>query len=387
MKSILLLSNLNPCRYGSFEELSLFVANELRERNIRCFLGFTELPTGEVKSRFDATGATTVRVYCGETPIIGNSAKFKAREGVGFAKFLLKSKIDLIHLNFTGPANPALLGMYFTPAKIIFTEHASGVSVKGQPLRLRASNFAKRILLKRMSAYIGVSEYVSRRTRASVPISHDKIKTIYNGVNTSRFQDRSKVEARQQLGLPTEGTYITAVAMLIPEKGIQVLIEAVCRLIKGGSQKIKLLVVGEGSYRTELDMLVDKCNLGEYVEFLGRRSDVHTIFAASDIVVTPSIWDEAFGLSIAEAMAAARPVVASNVGGIPELIDSGENGLLVAPGNAAELANTLRTLIENTAQAEQMGRQGREKVLQLFNLEYQVKKIVDLYEEILEVSG
>lgn len=384
MKNVLLLSNLNPCRYGSFEELSLFVARELEKRNIRCFLGFTEYPTGEVKRLFDATGATTVRVYCGETPIIGNSSKFNAREGLAFTKFLLKNKIDLIHLNFTGLANPALLGMYLTPAKIIFTEHASGVVVEGQRLRKQVSNLAKRVLLKHVSAYIGVSEYVSRRTRASVPISHKKIRTIYNGVNLSRFQVASKEDARKKLDVDADMTVISAVAMLIPEKGIQCLIQAMCQLRDRGLKKVKLLVVGEGAYRADLDALVEKCDLQQNVEFLGRRSDVHTIFAASDIVVTPSLWDEAFGLSIAEAMACARPVVASNVGGIPELVDSGTNGLLVAPGNVADLVDKLTTLIENPVSAEQMGRQGREKALQLFSLENQVKKIVDLYEEILD---
>jgi glycosyltransferase involved in cell wall biosynthesis len=383
MKSVLVLSNLNPCRLGSFEELSLFVSRELRRREIRCFLGFTEYPTGIVKELFDATGATTVRIYCGETPIIGNTSKFKVRESFNFVKFLLKYRIDLIHLNFTGLTNPALMGMYLTPAKILFTEHASGVSIAASKTPLNCLKVGKQLLMKRISANIGVSEYVSRRIRDTVPISSHKIKTIYNGVNISRFQGVSKVEARKQLSLAEDLTYIATVAMLIPEKGIQILIESLGQLQKRGMNKIQLLIIGEGDYRGKLESAVEKLKLDQSVQFLGRRSDVHTIMAAADVVVTPSIWDEAFGLSIAEAMASARPVIASAVGGIPELIDSGENGLLVSPGNAQELADALFTILENPALAEEMGRRGREKAIHKFNLELQVTKLVDLYQEIL----
>jgi glycosyltransferase involved in cell wall biosynthesis len=142
------------------------------------------------------------------------------------------------------------------------------------------------------------------------------------------------------------------------------------------------VIVGEGHYLADLEQLVQELNIIGNIRFLGRRSDVQTIIAASDVVVIPSVWEEAFGLIAAESMASARPVIASKIGGIPELIENGVNGFLVEPDNYYGLADALQRQLTNQNIKILFGNSGLKKSAQ-FDLSLAVAKLVDLYEEVL----
>jgi glycosyltransferase involved in cell wall biosynthesis len=158
------------------------------------------------------------------------------------------------------------------------------------------------------------------------------ISRIYNGVDLERFDEATGGEAiRAEFGIPANAPLAVVVGRLEPEKGHPTLIEA-WPVVHHHFTSAHLLVVGEGSERDRLEGLAAAHLRAEIccasVHFLGRREDVPQILAAADVVVMPS-YREAQGLAIVEALAANRPVIASNVGGIPEMIRSGENGMLV----------------------------------------------------------
>ena len=181
------------------------------------------------------------------------------------------------------------------------------------------------------------------------------------------------------MGLPI----ICSVAMLIPEKGIQNLIKATSLLVhEHAMQDLLVLVVGEGHYLIVLEKLAEELGVTSNISFLGRRSDVQSIIAASNVVVVPSVWEEAVGLIVAEAMASGRTVVASKVGGIPELVADGENGFLVKPDDSGGLAGVLLELLCNQNAQHKMG--GAGKIMSVkFALPLAVNKLIDLYEELL----
>jgi glycosyltransferase involved in cell wall biosynthesis len=171
--------------------------------------------------------------------------------------------------------------------------------------------------------------------------------------------------------------------MLIPEKGIQHAIKALSLLCKDYGKRILYIVAGEGHYRKTLESMADHLGIADQVLFLGKRSDIQAVIAASDIVVVPSVWEEAFGLIIAEAMACARPIIASNIGGIPELIETGISGITVKPGDAEELAKALDRLIENPGLRQFMGQAGLQKATREFELGNYVKQLADIYDSIV----
>jgi glycosyltransferase involved in cell wall biosynthesis len=375
--NVLFLANLNPNKFGSLEEHALLLSRELSRRGHVCYLGFIAEPEPAMKREFEDAGARFVNVYCGDT--------FKFSEMISLYRIIRENKIDLVHINFVGLTNPFLWGIYLTGVKIVFTEHASGVALARGPLKHAVSMALHYLLSSRISKYIAVSNYVRHRLRQTHHVSGQKTVTIYNGVNLQRFKPQDSVDARRELGFPLDRKIICSVAMLIPEKGIQHLVRAAALLVhKHHIDDIMVILVGEGHYREVLEQLVDEMQLSNHVLFLGRRSDVQTIITAADIVVVPSIWEEAFGLIIAEAMACARPVVASNIGGIPELVDDWITGKLVRPGDSEELAQAIHSLYINQTDRDCMGRAGLSKAEVMFNLARQVEKLIGIYNGICE---
>lgn len=381
MKRILYLANLNPNKFGSIEEYALFLSMELRRRGHQCYLGFICEPLPDIRRRFEEAGATVLTVYCGDTPLVGNKASINLREMLALRRMVVENGIDLVHINFMAVTNPSLLGVYFTKAKIVFTEHASGAAPRRSFVKNAISRCIHGLLSRRIARYIGVSEFVSRRLKVTHHAPDEKIVTIYNGVNTERFFPQDQNQARKQLNLPLNIPILCSVAMLIPEKGIQHLIEAVSILVKEMViPEILTLVAGEGYYYQELIKLTKELGVNEQIQFLGRRSDIPTIIAASDIVVVPSIWDEAFGLIVIEAMASGRPVIASKVGGIPDIIDNEMDGFLSDYNDVGSLVSCIDNLFSNKLLYEKFIKTGRIKVEKRFNLFESVVNAVNVYD-------
>ena len=214
------------------------------------------------------------------------------------------------------------------------------------------------------------------------------ISRIYNGVDLERFDEATGGEAiRAEFGIPANAPLAVVVGRLEPEKGHPTLIEA-WPVVHHHFTSAHLLVVGEGSERDRLEGLAAAHLRAEIccasVHFLGRREDVPQILAAADVVVMPS-YREAQGLAIVEALAANRPVIASNVGGIPEMIHSGENGILVPSQDPSALASAIALLFRDRALAEKLANAGHELVHAKFCVDDMLRDIEAIY--LLTVGG
>jgi glycosyltransferase involved in cell wall biosynthesis len=214
------------------------------------------------------------------------------------------------------------------------------------------------------------------------------ISRIYNGVDLERFDEATGGEAiRAEFGIPANAPLAVVVGRLEPEKGHPTLIEA-WPVVHHHFTSAHLLVVGEGSERDRLEGLAAAHLRAEIccasVHFLGRREDVPQILAAADVVVMPS-YREAQGLAIVEALAANRPVIASNVGGIPEMIRSGENGILVPSQDPSALASAIALLFRDRALASRLANAGHELVHAKFCVDDMLRDIEAIY--LLTVGG
>jgi glycosyltransferase involved in cell wall biosynthesis len=177
---------------------------------------------------------------------------------------------------------------------------------------------------------------------------------------------------------------VGVVARLEPEKGHPTLFEAWPAVIRAVPDAY-LLVVGEGSRREELERLAREHRIAHRVVFTGRRDDVPAVTAALDVSVLPS-YREAQGLSVLEAMALSRPVVASAVGGIPEMITDGVTGLLVPPHDAPALAGAISRLLLDHPYADQIARAGHDLVHERFCIERMVADVESIYDEGARIS-
>jgi len=214
------------------------------------------------------------------------------------------------------------------------------------------------------------------------------ISRVYNGVDLERFDEATGGEAiRAELDIPADAPLAVVVGRLEPEKGHPTLIEA-WPVVHHHFPSAHLLVVGEGSERDRLEGLAAAHLRAEIccasVHFLGRREDVPQILAAADVVVMPS-YREAQGLAIVEALAANRPVIASNVGGIPEMIRSGENGMLVPSQDPSALASAIALLFRDRALATRLAHAGHALVHEKFCVDDMLRDIEAIY--LLAVGG
>jgi glycosyltransferase involved in cell wall biosynthesis len=267
-----------------------------------------------------------------------------------------------LHLGEKGCRRPA----------VISTVHSSRVRCVDDREKLRQ-------LTPLMDRLIVVSRAIEQKIaeegRKGAPIS-----LIYNGVDLQRYNHQQPCcTLHEDYGIDVEAPIVGVVARLEAEKGHRTLIDAWPDVL-AAVPSAWLLIIGEGSERDSLESQAQSLAIEHRVVFTGRREDVPAVTAALDISVLPS-YREAQGLSVLEAMALSRPVVASAVGGIPEMIGDGVTGLLVPPHDCEALAAAIVRLLTDHPLADMIARAGHNLVHDRFCIEQMIESISGLYDE------
>ncbi|CAN5639486.1 glycosyltransferase family 4 protein [soil metagenome] len=255
---------------------------------------------------------------------------------------------------------------------VVSTVHSSRIRSEDDRRHLRD-------LTPHMDQLIAVSRAIEHKlvdeARVQAPV-----RLIYNGVDLSRYDHQEPCcTLPEEYGMEPGAKLVGVVARLEPEKGHATLLEAWPAVLRKVPSAY-LLFVGEGSRHEALAEQARSLRIAHRVIFTGRRDDVPAVTAALDVAVLPS-YREAQGLSILEAMALSRPVVASNVGGIPEMITDGETGLLVPPHDAEALAAAITRLLTDHPYADTLGRAGHDLVHDRFCIELMVNAVQMIYDE------
>ena len=205
----------------------------------------------------------------------------------------------------------------------------------------------------------------------------DRVRSIASGTPPPPVVLEAGARLRSELGLPADSVIVGTVATLEPMKGHLVLLEAIDQ-IQREFPRIYFAFSGEGVMRPQLEAFIQSRNLQNRVYLLGFTRDARAITNAFDVVAFPSFY-EGMPIAILEAMALAKPIVATNVGGIPEEIDHGTSGLLVPPRNSGALADALRQVLSAPDYARQLGRAAQHKFYRQFTLQHMVGAYQKLY--------
>jgi glycosyltransferase involved in cell wall biosynthesis len=237
---------------------------------------------------------------------------------------------------------------------------------------------------------IFVSHAIQHESMEAAPeIFAQRSEVIYDGVGAPvRLDDRERGAIRRELGLDAHQAVVALIGQIAEVKGIWDVIDA-AEILDAHRVPVQFAIVGDdlkgrGALRVEAQRRVEAKGLGSRVRFLGFRRDVARVMAAFDLVVMPS-HVEPLGLSALEAMAHARAVVGSRVGGIQETVVDGQTGLLIAPRNPQELASAVEALVREPERARALGRAGRQRVLDAFTIEGHGRRIQNLYDRMLSV--
>jgi len=288
-------------------------------------------------------------------------------------------------------ANPDVIHNHMYRAELVGTRSAIALGEAGHrrpyivstvhSSRIRSDEDRRVLqsLTPQIDQLIAVSEAIEAKIRDEGR-SGAPVRLIYNGVDLSRYDETEPCcTFREQYGIEPDSVVVGVVARLEPEKGHPTLLEAWPAVLHA-VPNATLLVVGEGSRHAELEQQAAALRIAHRVVFTGRRDDVPSVTAALDVAVLPS-YREAQGLSILEAMALSRPVVASRVGGIPEVIEDGVSGLLVAPHDPEALAAAIIRLLKDHPLADMIGRAGHDVVHVRFCIGLMVRAVEGIYDD------
>jgi len=248
----------------------------------------------------------------------------------------------------------------------------------------RVTRVIDKMLIRRARRIIAVSDRLVRDlVESGAPL--ERIALFPNAVLLDDYPPAMPADlARQELGLPASSKCIGIVGRLSQEKRHDLFLEMAAALASSDPDVV-FLVVGEGPLRADLQHLADRLKLGNRMVFLGHRSDMQRIYATLNLLVLCSDT-EGMPNVVLEAFAYERPVVATRVGGVPEVVTDGENGLIVPPGQRAALTAAVRALVSDPELAARLGRQGRKTVEERFDFRRRTAAVEALYQSILDVS-
>ena len=286
-------------------------------------------------------------------------------------------RIDVVHTHDSIAFLASHIFGRLTGVPNIFTFHASifseGREADYSWVTTQVFKFANRFTARRADKLVCVSREMIDCARFA-GASEDKLILFHNPIDLSLFKNTDRRK---------NGNNFLYVGGLRPVKGLEYLIRAVPYVLER-IPKTKFILVGDGSIRSEIEQLIEKLGISESVQLAGYvpRKDLLSYYQKADVFVMPSL-NEPQGIVALEAMACGLPVVACNVGGIPEMVQDSENGLLVTPGNVSALSDAIITLLTNKQLIRNYSKNARQTA-ENFSWENNIEKMIELYEVILK---
>lgn len=325
-----------------------------------------------LKERLEKLGIRTIKIVGlkRDINIFGEIMSF-----FHLIKLFKEEKPDIIHLNSSKVgAIGALAGRLTKVPKIIFTGHGWAFNEKRNIISRSIITFIHWFTIIATHTTIAVSGRIKDQI-SIFPFTKNKISIIHNGISYIEFL--SKEDARSQLSDNKDGLWIGTISELHKNKGLDFIIKAFTK-IKSQHPDTHLFIIGGGEEEKNLKSLIKKHSLESQIHLLGFRENASKFLKAFDIFTLTS-RTEAFPYAPLEAGLAELPVIASRVGGIPEIISNKENGILVEPGNIFEIQFALRDLLNSETKRLSYGKLLSSKIEKEFSLGEMLKKTISLY--------
>lgn len=298
---------------------------------------------------------------------------------------LLAEPIDLVHAHGQDASILAAAVRRLHPARLVVSRHVLEEPNGSARERLRARAALR--AFRRADATVAVSHAAAERLSSLAHLPREHVHVIPNGIDVDAYASPARGAARAEvlaeLRLPDDAFLVLLPAVLRDGKGHEVLLAALPAILER-APRVRVLFAGGGPREEELRERASP--LGRTVRVLGARTDMPRLLAACDLVALPS-WGEALPTALMEAAAAGRPVVATRVGGVPEVVDHGRTGLLVPAGDAAALAAAVVSLLNEPCRAASMGRAAAERARADFGLDRQVQRTLELWQRLLGQEG
>ncbi|MEM3737579.1 MAG: glycosyltransferase family 4 protein [Candidatus Bathyarchaeia archaeon] len=380
MNSLMLSWEYPPRIVGGLARNVYWLSKELSRLGVRVViitLGFPGLPPYEKEENLEVYRVDAYRLA--SPSFLDWVYQFNATM-IETASKVMKEKFDIIHAHdwLVSPAAISLKHIYRVP--LYAHIHSTELGRRGGLL----DNFQRHIhelewLLTYEAWRVAVCSHFMRREILSMfGLPAEKVDVLPNGINPFEWKSTLDAQAvRSRYAAPWE-KIVLYVGRMVYEKGVHILLEAAAKL--AGRSDVKFIFVGDGPMKPQLVRRAHEIGVGVKAFFTGFIDDqeLRALYSLSDVAVFPSLY-EPFGIVALEAMAARRPVVASNIGGFSEIIKHGETGILVPPNDPASLASALTQLLEDPNYARWIGENGWRLIGERYRWEEIAKKTLDAY--------
>lgn len=375
MPTVVSVFGVKPIRIGGTETFARELSLQLGRQGWGSVLCFQSQPSADVANFLSLPNVTL--------EVLKNSTDFNPTATKQLASILRRHDAEILHLHFIGFVGVLpWVAKVLSVRKVFFTDHSS----REQNYVPARAPFWKRSLVRLINypvtKVICVSKYGCHCAKTLDLLPSDRFELVYNGVDLSRVNADSSRGAgfRRRFNILDDKKIIVQVSWIIPEKGITDLVE-VARIVTSKRADAQFVIVGDGPFLEQYAKQANEMGLSEHVTWTGLMKDPfgEGVFDAADIVCQLSRWEEVFGWMISEAMAFSKPVVATRVGGIPELVDEGETGFLVNRGDINGAAEKVLRLLDDGELRKTLGCAGRQKTEARFNLQTNVGELLRVY--------
>ncbi len=295
-------------------------------------------------------------------------------EIVRLAAWLIRNRVDVVNTHSSNDGWLAGLAARLSGRILIRSRHIE----VDYPNRF-VSGIAFRVLPHYV---LTTSQRISDRLIAELKVPPDRVACVATGVNLSRFQAGTPGTLREELGLGPEVALVGMISVIRSWKGHGTLLEAAAKLLAASSRPVRFVIAGDGPGMRELTGKIAQVPWQGNVTLLGHRTDVPNLLASLDVMVLPSYAHEGIPQIVLQAQAMARAVVATTIGGIPEVIEDGVTGLLIPPKEPALLAEKIQLLLDDPELRARLGRQAREHIEKQYSLDIMGERVLRLYEQL-----
>lgn len=287
---------------------------------------------------------------------------------------------DVVHTQLEASDIFGTLAAKYLQIPSVSTVHTLDVPSKKRRTYWR--NLIRWIVLRMFSKRVVAVSEITRQLYVKLGIQKEKLVTLYNGIDLSIFSHNGSrtTNKKKVLNLPSDCVVLTTVAVLREPKGIQFMLKALPEILKVIPNMV-YVIVGDGNFRESLEKLSKELGVVDHVMFLGHRTDVSAILAASDMFVFPTLQD-ALPTVLFEAMAANLPIVASEVGGVPEILQHEKTGVLIPPADPSKLVDACLRLLRDNELSSRISASACKMVKERFDIKKQIQSLVDLYDQV-----
>jgi len=375
MPTLLSVFGVKPLRIGGTETFARELSLQLGEHGWKSVLCFLSEPTEEVRRFLDLPNISL--------EVLANSTNENWNTRRNLMRIISAHRPEKLHLHFVSFLNSySWLARARSVKQVFFTDHHSRPAGYIQARAPFWKRSAVRVINQPVTKVICVSRYGYECMTSFDLLPQDRFEMIYNGVDLARVKTDPllALDFRKRYSIPPDHTIVTQVSWMIPEKGIADFL-ATARLVMAQNRNVQFVLVGDGVNREQYMQDAVAMGIADRLTWTGMSEDPfgEGVFEAADVVCQFSRWEEVFGWMIAEAMAHGKPVVATRVGGIPELIEEGISGHLVSRGDTTAMSERILRLLGDPELRRRMGAAGRATAAAKFDLRRNVAQLIKSY--------